>query len=108
MFLIKYFILFVTVATITERTSFFHISIANIVKETNSFNISPVPQCLWLTRMAGWCVTMTGPHSQSFSTFWSHGLARSSEKYNPYIFTTTVPMATKFGRTVTYLDGLPP
>ena len=103
----KYFILFASVATITKRVSFFIFPQQPLLRRQIP-TISPVPQCLWLPRMAGWWVTMTGPHSQSFSTLWLHGLARSHEKYNHYIFTTVVPMATKFGRTVTYLGGLPP
>ena len=108
MLLMKYFIFFATVAMITEVLPFFPISIATIVRETNSFNISPVPKCLWQSSLAGWWVTLTGLHPQSHTTLWPCGLARSRENQNHYIFTTTVPMAGRLGRTAIYLDRLPP
>ena len=44
-------------------------------------------------------------------TLSSHGLASSRDKLKPlyhYLTTTTVPMATKFGSMITYLDKLLP
>ena len=82
MFLMQYFILFATVAAITTRiVSLFPISVATIVKEK-------------LRR--------------SNSKLWSCGLASSCEKQGHYIFTATLPVATKLGRRVTYLNTLPP
>ena len=38
----------------------------------------------------------------------SNGLARSHDKLKLYISTTTVPMTTKPGRMMTYIERLPP
>ena len=38
----------------------------------------------------------------------SNGLARLYDKLKLYIFTTTVPMTTKPGRMMTYIERLPP
>ena len=75
----KYFSLFVTVAMITGIVSFFLINIATIVKEINSFDM-PISRRLWLQNLAGWWVTLTGFHPQSYSTLWSRSHARSHDK----------------------------
>ena len=47
----KYIFLFVILAMITWINSLLSISMATIVKETNSYN-SPIRQCLWLPNLA--------------------------------------------------------
>ena len=68
--------------------------------------ISLPPQCPWPPNLERWQFTSMGSCPYSHMTLWSSGLVRSHGKLDHYIFTTTVPMVTKLGKTVTYLDKL--
>ena len=43
--------------------------------------ISLLPQYLWPSNMAEWGLAMKSPHPKSRITLWSHGLARSHDKF---------------------------
>ena len=69
--------------------------------------ISPLPQYLWPPNLAAsWWLAMRGFHLYCYSTLWSRGCARSRDKLIHYISNTTISMATKLGRMVTYFDYL--
>ena len=69
--------------------------------------ISSLSHCLLPPHLAGWWLTMRGSHQYGRMTLWSRGLARSHDKIK-YISVTSVPMAIKFGRRTTYIEGLLP
>ena len=53
MVLMKYFFFFASVAMVTDIVYFFPISIGTTVREANSFNTLPIPQCLGLPNLVG-------------------------------------------------------
>ena len=90
----KYFIIFATVAIITEMASF-SLSIATIVKETDSFVPAPIPQYLWPKIRQDdelhWLAT-THEVTQPFGHL---VLQDHVTNQNHYISAKTVPMAAK-------------
>ena len=100
MFLIKYFILFATVAMTIEIVPFSH------------FHSNHCQGDKFLQHITSTTVFMATKPGRMVSYLDWHPpikLLNSLVKWlcKIIIFTTTVPMATKLGRTVTYLDGLP-
>ena len=84
---------------------FFPISTAAIVKETNSFNKSPIPQCLWLPNLAGWWGTLLALSHKVTQPFGHVVLQDHVTNQNHYICTTTLPITTKLGTMVNYVGG---
>ena len=48
--------------------------------------ISPLPQFLWPPNLAEWKLILSSFYPKCYSTFWSHGLARSLDKLKPLYF----------------------
>ena len=73
--------------------------------------ISPLTECLWPPNLAGWWPNLIRFYTLTcyiliiYSTLWSSDLTRSPDNLN-HIFTTTVPMASKLDRIVTYHERL--
>ena len=64
--------------------------------------ISPLWQCLWPPNVEVWWLTLRGSYPQSHMIIWWQVL------WNHYISNTTIHMATKLDRMVTYLKGFLP
>ena len=92
----KSFIIFATVGMITEIVSF-PLSIPTIVKETDSFVPSPVPQYLWLKIRQDDKLHWLAPTHEVTQPFGHLVLQDHVTNQNHYISAKTVPMATKPG-----------
>ena len=68
--------------------------------------VSLLTEQLWPPNLAGWLVTLTAPTHKVTWPFDHVVLQDHMTNWNYYIFTTTVPMAAKPGRMVTYLKEL--
>ena len=68
--------------------------------------LSPPPEFLWPANLAGWWLTMSRSYPFSHLILWLRGLPRSRDKIKTTISTLTLPMATKLGRIMTYLERL--
>ena len=77
------------------------------VESCSSTTKTYLHQCLWPPNLAGW-LTMMGTHppikSHDSLITWSYDITWTTKNTS----TIRVPMATKLGRMVTYLDGLLP
>ena len=69
--------------------------------------MSPLPQCLWPSNLARWWRTRWHSYLKGHMALGSCARLRSCDKSNHYVSTTTVRIATKCGRAVTYCEGLP-
>ena len=65
----------------------------------------PLPQYLWLPNMASWWLTLRASHPWSHPTL-DHVVLRDHVTNLKHVSTTTIPMATKLGRVVTYNEEL--
>ena len=68
--------------------------------------ISPLPQLA--TKFGRMVTYLEGLLTVSYLTFWSSGLVKSRDKKTHYTSTTRLPMATKPGRIIIFLDEFIP
>ena len=88
--------------SIKSRDSFVTWS-CEITWQTKS--LFPLPQYLWLPNMASWWLTLRASHPRSHPTL-DHVVLRDHVTNLKHVSTTTIPMATKLGRVVTYNEEL--
>ena len=67
--------------------------------------INPLTQCLWLSVLAGWRYE---PFHEDTRSFYHMVLQGDIKYFSCCITITTMPMATKFGKVVTYYKKIEP